>query len=55
MQISTIINQNFEKPSRNPSNRTKVNILKKKIFDSSPKQFFPRILSHHGTVRTSKF
>ncbi len=30
MQISTIINQNLEKPSRNPSNRTKVNILKKK-------------------------
>ena len=30
MQISTIKNQNLEKPSRNPSNRTKVNILKKK-------------------------
>ncbi len=26
MQILTIINQNFEKLSRNPSNRTKVNI-----------------------------
>ncbi len=29
MQISTIKNQNFEKPSRNPPNRTKVKILKK--------------------------
>ncbi len=32
MQISPIKNQNFENPSRNPSNRTKVKILKKKIF-----------------------
>jgi hypothetical protein len=32
MQISPIKNQNFEKLSRNPSNRTKVKILKKKIF-----------------------
>jgi hypothetical protein len=30
MQISTIKNQNLEKPSRNPSNRTKVKIKKKK-------------------------
>jgi hypothetical protein len=28
MQISTINNQTFEKPPRNPSNRTKVNINK---------------------------
>jgi hypothetical protein len=39
MEISTIINRTFEKPSRNPSNRTKVNILKKTNFDSSPKKF----------------
>jgi hypothetical protein len=32
MQILTINNRNFQKPSRNPSNRTKVKILKKKIF-----------------------
>ncbi len=29
MQISTIKNPNFEKPFRNPSNGTQVNILKK--------------------------
>jgi hypothetical protein len=34
MQISTIKNPNFEKPFRNPSNRTQVNIL-----DISPKKF----------------
>jgi hypothetical protein len=32
MQISPIKNQNFEKPSKNLSNRTKVKILKKKNF-----------------------
>jgi hypothetical protein len=32
MQISSIKNLNFEKPSRNLSNRTKVKILKKKNF-----------------------
>ena len=31
MQISPIKNPNFEKPSRNLSNRTKVKILKKKF------------------------
>ncbi len=46
MKISTIKNPNFEKPFCNPSNRTRVNILKKnfgiswKIFgDISPKKF----------------
>ncbi len=39
MQISTIKNRNFERPNRNPSNRTKVNFLKKKFFlDISPKK-----------------
>jgi hypothetical protein len=32
MQISTKKNQNLEKPSRNPSNRIIVKILKKKNF-----------------------
>jgi hypothetical protein len=40
MQISTIKNSNFEKPFKNPSNRTQVNILKKKnCLDISPKKF----------------
>ncbi len=39
MQISPIKNQNFEKPSRNLSNRTKVKILTKKFLDISPKNF----------------
>jgi hypothetical protein len=39
MQISPIKNQNFEKPSRNLSNRTKVKILKKKFWDISQKKF----------------
>jgi hypothetical protein len=39
MQIWTIKNQNLEKPSRNPSDRTKVKILKKKVLDISPKKF----------------
>ncbi len=39
MQISPIKHQNFEKPSRNPSNRTKVKILKKKNFWISKKKF----------------
>jgi hypothetical protein len=56
MQISPIKKQNFEKPSRNLSNRTKVKILKKKIFwISLKKKLVPRMLSHRGNVRTSKF
>ena len=40
MQIWTIKNRNFQKPSRKPSNRTKLKILKeKKLFDSSSKKF----------------
>ena len=39
MQISTVKNQNLEKPSRNPSNRTTVKILKKKFLDISQKKF----------------
>jgi hypothetical protein len=40
MQILTLNNRNFRKPSRNPSNRTNVKILtKKKFFDSSSKKF----------------
>jgi hypothetical protein len=56
MQISPIKNQNFEKPSRNLSERTTVKILKEKIFlDISQKNLVPRMLSHRGNVRTSKF
>ncbi len=39
MQISTFKNRNFEKPSRNPSNRPIVKILKKNFWDISPKKF----------------
>ncbi len=39
MQISSIKNQNFEKPSRNQSNKTKMKILKKKIFGYLSKKF----------------
>ncbi len=39
MQILTIKNQNLEKPSSNPSNRTIVKILKKKIFNISQQKF----------------
>jgi hypothetical protein len=39
MQISPIKNPNFEKPSRNLSNRIKVKILKKKFLDISHKKF----------------
>ncbi len=39
MQISPIKNQNFEKPSRNPSNWTKVKIYRKKFLDISQKKF----------------
>ncbi len=39
MKILPIKNQNFEKSSRNPSNRTKVKILGKKIVDISQKKF----------------
>ncbi len=39
MQISPITKPNFEKPFRNLSNRTKVKILKKKIFGYLSKKF----------------
>jgi hypothetical protein len=58
MQISPIKNQNFEKekPSRKLSERTKVKIKKKKFFwISLKKKLVPRMLSHRGNVRTSKF
>ncbi len=42
MQISPIKNQNFEKPSKNLSDRTKVKILKKNFFGYlSKKIWFP--------------
>ncbi len=39
MQISPIKNPNFEKPSRNLSNKTKVKILKTNFLDISQKKF----------------
>jgi hypothetical protein len=53
MQILTIKNRNFEKPFKNPSNRTKVNFLEKKFLGHLTKK--PRMLSHRENVRTSKF
>jgi hypothetical protein len=56
MQILTIKNQNLEKPSRSPSNRTIVKILKKNFFLISLKiSLVPRMLSHRVNVQTSKF
>ena len=54
MQILPIKNPNFEKPSRNLSNRTKMKILERKNFwISLKKNLVPRMLSHRGNVRTS--
>ena len=39
MQILPIKNPNFDKPSRNLSNRTKMKILKNKFLDISQKKF----------------
>ncbi len=56
MQISPIKNPNFEKPSRNLSNRTKVKIKKKIFLDiSHKKNLVPHMLSHHRNVQTLKF
>ncbi len=53
MQILTINNRNFQKPSRKPSNRTKLKILKKNFWIAHQKNLVPRMLSHRGNVRTS--
>ncbi len=45
MQISPIKNKNFEKPSRNLSDRTKVKILEKKIFWISLQKIWFRVCS----------
>ncbi len=45
MQISTRKNPNFEKPFRNPSYRTQVNILKKKFFGYLSKKIWFRVCS----------
>jgi hypothetical protein len=54
MQILTIKNQNFEKPSWNLSDRTKVKILKKKIFGYLSKKIWFRVCSH-CSVTTEMF
>jgi hypothetical protein len=54
MLISTV--KNLEKPFRNPCNRTKVNILKKKnVWLSLQKILVPRMLSHRENVQSLKF
>ncbi len=45
MQISPIKNPNFEKPSRNLSERTKVKILKKHFFGYLSKKIWFRVCS----------
>ena len=45
MQISPIKNPNFEKPSRNLSNRTKEKILKKNYFEYLSKKIWFRVCS----------
>jgi hypothetical protein len=50
MQISPIKNQNFEKPSWNPSNRTKVKILKKNFFGYLSKKIYFRVCSITGEM-----
>jgi hypothetical protein len=45
MQISPIKNPNFEKPSRNLSDRTKVKILRKIFFGYLSKKFLFRVCS----------
>jgi hypothetical protein len=45
MQISPLKNPNFEKPSRNLSNRTKVKVLKKNFFWISLKKIWFRVCS----------
>jgi hypothetical protein len=56
MQILTINNKNFEKPSKNPSKRTKVDIFGEKNFlIAHQKSLVPRMISHRENVRTSKF
>ncbi len=58
MQILTINNRNFGKPSRNPSYRTKVKVLRENLFLIAHQKnliFFPPMLSHRENVRTSKF
>jgi hypothetical protein len=52
MQILTINNRNFEKPSRSPSNGTKVKILEKNFFlIAHQKNLVPRMLSHRENVQ----
>jgi hypothetical protein len=45
MLILPIKNPNFEKLSRNPSNRTKVKILTKNFLDISKKKIWFRVCS----------
>ncbi len=53
MKILTKNNQNFQKPSRNPSKSQ--DFEEKKFWIAHQKNLAPRMLSHRGNVRTSKF
>jgi hypothetical protein len=55
MQISHIKIQILKNRLGNLSTRTKVKILKKKLWISLKKNLVPCMLSHRGNVRTSKF
>jgi hypothetical protein len=50
MQILPLKNQNFEKSSRNLSNRTKVKILKKKFVGYLKKKIWFRVCSVTGEM-----
>jgi hypothetical protein len=55
MQISTIKNQNLEKPSMNLSKRTLVKILKKNFLDNSQKKFGSAYAQSPHKCSNSKF
>jgi hypothetical protein len=55
MQILTIINQNFEKPSRNPSNRTSEHFEGKKKFYTLPKKYGSAFAHSQRKCSKSKF
>jgi hypothetical protein len=50
MQILTTNDRNFQKPSRNPSNRTKVKILKKTIFWIAHQKIWFRVCSVSANI-----
>jgi hypothetical protein len=55
MQSLTINIRNFQKLSRNQSNKVKEDFEKKNFWIAHQTNLVPRMLSHRGNVRTSKF